>query len=200
MQKQQELTGFGRQDSSGPHTFNLLQASTTQLLVTMRAAAAAAGGAEAAGTANTLADLTMASSSGGSSPGVLAEANAVAAELELVITPPPACAAPDAMQASLCCYCIVLTCTFAHQGIVHQIRNAFHIRKQTVVIFAIKQTLIIDQTAYSMQVEQQGGNSPDLLADQSPDGMQLPSQLPQQWAAVTAGPGETPLRALQGMD
>lgn len=106
MQKQQEIGGFGRQDSSGPHTFNLLQASTTQLLVTTRAAAAAAaaaGGAEStpAAAGNALADLTMASSSGGSSPGVLAEANAVAAELELVLTPPPASAAPDAMQASL---------------------------------------------------------------------------------------------------
>jgi hypothetical protein len=52
-------------------------------------------------------------------------------------------------------------------------------------------------TFLQVQERQQGGNSPDLLADQSPDGMQLPAQLPPQWAAAPAF-GETPLRALQG--
>jgi hypothetical protein len=87
LQKAQDLGGLGRQDSSGPHTINLMHASTTQLLAMTRAQGLAdKPGAAAA--RNALADLTSASSSANGTPGVLAEAHAVAADLELVITPP----------------------------------------------------------------------------------------------------------------
>ena len=41
----------------------------------------------------------------------------------------------------------------------------------------------------------QGGNSPDLLADQSLDDLEVPSELPSQWGPAHVG-GETPLRGL----
>lgn len=41
----------------------------------------------------------------------------------------------------------------------------------------------------------QGGNSPDLLADQSLDDMEVPPELPSQWAPALGG-AETPLRGL----
>ncbi len=41
----------------------------------------------------------------------------------------------------------------------------------------------------------QGGNSPDLLADQSLDDMEVPPELPSQWAPALGG-GDTPLRGL----
>ena len=44
-------------------------------------------------------------------------------------------------------------------------------------------------------VVDQGGNSPDLLADQSLDDMEVPPELPSQWAPALGG-GETPLRGL----
>lgn len=41
----------------------------------------------------------------------------------------------------------------------------------------------------------QGGHSPDLLADQSLDDLEVPPELPSQWAPVIGAP-ETPLRGL----
>jgi hypothetical protein len=41
----------------------------------------------------------------------------------------------------------------------------------------------------------QGGHSPDLLADQSLDDLEVPPELPSQWAPVLGAP-ETPLRGL----
>jgi hypothetical protein len=49
------------------------------------------------------------------------------------------------------------------------------------------------------EAQQQGGNSPDLLADQSPDDLQVPAQLQPRWAPAPLGTGETPLRGLPGV-
>lgn len=106
-QKPAETAGFGRQDSSGPHTLSLLHASTTQLLATRsHLPPAGAANAEHMPTpgALKLADLTEAS--------VIGEAGAAAADntggitgdacAELNMTPPPLHTPPTRPQVCTC--------------------------------------------------------------------------------------------------
>lgn len=82
-----EATGFGRQDSSGPHTLSLLHGSTTQLLATRTHAPPAAAHMPAPAPAN-LADLTAASAVAEWAPAAGDDVSGDAgAELEM--TPPP---------------------------------------------------------------------------------------------------------------
>ncbi|BDA49326.1 probable kinetochore protein spc7 at C-terminar half [Coccomyxa sp. Obi] len=148
-QKPMEATGFGRQDSSGPHTLSLLHGSTTQLLATRTHLPPAAAHMPAPAPTNNLADLTAASAVAEWAPTAGDDVSGDAgAELEM--TPPPTTPAARP-QADI-------------QGEADMEGN-------------------------------QGGNSPDLLADQSLDDMEVPPELPSQWAPALGG-AETPLRGL----
>lgn len=106
-----ETSGFGRQDSSGPHTLGLMHASTTQLLATrshLPAASVPAAHMPAPATAM-LADLTAASAvaewapAAGGGDDVSGDAGA-----ELEMTPPPRTPAGQPQVHDWLCLCTFL--------------------------------------------------------------------------------------------
>lgn len=111
VQKPMETSGFGRQDSSGPHTLGLMLASTTQLLATRSHLPAATVPAAhmPAPAAAMLADLTAASAvaewapAAGGGDDVSGDAGA-----ELEMTPPPRTPAGQPQVHDWLCLCTFL--------------------------------------------------------------------------------------------
>ncbi len=104
MQKPMETSGFGRQDSSGPHTLGMLHASTTQLLATRSHLPAAAAHVPAPAAATMLADLTATSAVAEWAPAAADDDDISGdAGAELEMTPPPR---TPAAQPQVRVYCV----------------------------------------------------------------------------------------------